>query len=346
MGFIKKNKLLMVTLILINLLLFFNVFPYLVNIVNFIVKLLIPFIIGFTLAFILLPIVNFLVSKKFKREIAVLIVVMVFIGLIALISYFLFPVIFDEIYKIIEKAPDYILLLKNKINFLEIKLDFIPIDFTSAYDNIEKVVINYLMNLLNSSLNIIKNGMNYVFNFLLSIILMIYFLIDFNKITNWLKEVSNKFKKIDLFSFLLDIKDTMQAYFKGIILTTIILIGLSFLMFSIFDIDYAFLLACLIGITDIIPYIGPYIGGSFAVIVALTSSLEKAIIVLIIIIILQGLESWLITPKIQSKSIKVHPIVVLLSLIFFGKVWGIMGMIVAVPIVAIFQTAIKKYLFV
>ena len=69
-----------------------------------------------------------------------------------------------------------------------------------------------------------------------------------------------------------------------------------------------------------------------------------AIIVLIIIVILQGLESWLITPKIQSKSIKVHPILVLLSLIFFGSIWGVIGMIVAVPLLAIIQTTIRKYL--
>jgi predicted PurR-regulated permease PerM len=178
----------------------------------------------------------------------------------------------------------------------------------------------------------------------MSIVLMIYFLIDFDKIIEWLKLKSDSFKKIKLKEYLVDIKDTMQAYFKGVILVSSILILLSFILFTIFDIDYAFLLAIVIGITDIIPYIGPYIGGGLAVIVALTTSLKKAIIVLIIIVILQGLESWLITPKIQSKSIKVHPILVLLSLIFFGSIWGVIGMIVAVPLLAIIQTTIRKYL--
>lgn len=344
MKLIKKNKLLMITLVLINLLLFFNVFPYLVDIFKFVIKLLIPFIIGFTFAFILLPIVNFLVKYKFKREFAVMIVVSIFIGLIGLLGYLLFPVIIEEVYKIIQKTPDYARFIEDKIYFLQEKLDFLPIKILPSDGNIEEIVVNYLMKLLNTCFSVIKNSMNYIINLLLSIILMIYFLIDFDKIINWLKEVSSKFKRIDLQGFLIDIKNTMQAYFKGVILTTIILIVLSFILFTIFKIDYAFLLACLIGITDIIPYIGPYIGGSFVFLVALSISIKKAIIVLIIIIILQGLESWFITPKIQSRSIKVHPIIVLFSLIFFGKILGIMGMIVAVPIVAIIQTAIRRYL--
>lgn len=344
MNFLNKNRLINIALILIILLLFFNVFPYLVDIINFIFKLLLPFLIGFTFAFILLPVVNFLVKHKFNRKLAVFIVVVVFLGIISFGLYLLFPMLIEELYLIIQKIPDYINFMENKINYLENKLDFLPIEFIPSYDHLEEVVINYLMNLLNSVFDIIKNGMSYIITFLMSIVLMIYFLIDFNKIIEWIKLKSDSFKKIKLKEYLIDIKDTMQAYFKGVILVSSILILLSFILFTIFDIDYAFLLAIVIGITDIIPYIGPYIGGGLAVIVALTTSLEKAIIVLIIIVILQGLESWLITPKIQSKSIKVHPILVLLSLIFFGSIWGVIGMIVAVPLLAIIQTTIRKYL--
>lgn len=344
MNFLNKNKLINIALILIILLLFFNVFPYLVDIINFIFKLLLPFLIGFTFAFILLPVVNFLVKHKFNRKLAVFIVVVAFLGIISLGLYLLFPMLIEELYLIIQKIPDYINFMENKINNLENKLDFLPIEFIPSYDHLEEVVINYLMNLLNSVFDIIKNGMTYIITFLMSIVLMIYFLIDFDKIIEWVKLKSDNFKKIKLKEYLVDIKDTMQAYFKGVILVSSILILLSFILFTIFDIDYAFLLAIVIGITDIIPYIGPYIGGGLAVIVALTTSLEKAIIVLIIIVILQGLESWLITPKIQSKSIKVHPILVLLSLIFFGSIWGVIGMIVAVPLLAIIQTTIRKYL--
>ncbi len=344
MDFLNKNKLINIALVLIILLLFFNVFPYLIDILNFIFKLLLPFLIGFTFAFILLPVVNFLVKHKFNRKLAVFLVVVIFLGTITLGLYLVFPMLIEELYIIIQKIPDYISFLEQKVNYLESKLDFLPIELIPSYDHLEEVVINYLMNLLNSFFNIIKNGMTYIITSLMSIVLMIYFLIDFDKIIEWIKTKSDSIKKIKLKEYLIDIKDTMQAYFKGVILVSSILIFLAFILFTIFNIDYAFLLAIVIGITDIIPYIGPYIGGGLAVIVALTTSLEKAIIVLIIIVILQGLESWLITPKIQSKSIKVHPILVLLSLIFFGSIWGIIGMIVAVPLLAIIQTTIRKYL--
>ncbi|MBQ8292833.1 MAG: AI-2E family transporter [Bacilli bacterium] len=338
-----KNKLFVITLILINLLLFFNLFDYIADIFTFLIKLLLPFIIGFTFAFILLPVVNFLTNHKINRKLAVFLVVVLFLLLIGLICYFIFPIIVEELYIIIEKIPDYLLILDEKITYIERKLDFLPVDLLPNYDHIEEVLVNYLMNLLNSCFTIIKNGLSYIVTFFMSIVIMIYFLIDFNKIIDWLKDVASRLKKFDLKDYLIDIRDTMQAYFKGIILVSFILIIIAFILFSIFNIDYAFMLAIIIGIMDIIPYIGPYIGGGVAVIVALTTSLEKAIIVLIIIILLQALESWLITPKVQSKSISVHPILVLLSLFLFGNLFGILGLLSAVPIVAVGQSIIKKY---
>ena len=122
--------------------------------------------------------------------------------------------------------------------------------------------------------------------------------------------------------------------------STIVFI-LSFLAFRIINIDYALMMGLIIGITDIIPYIGPYIGGAIVAAVAGSESLEKMIIVIIVVIIIQGLESWFITPKVQSKKISVHPILVLLFIVIFGKIMGIIGMLIAVPVLAILQTTLK-----
>lgn len=343
-NFLNKNKLIIIFLILINILLLFNILPYLLNIINYIFKILLPFLVGFTFAFILLPLVNFLVKYKFNRKVAVFLVVILFIGVIATGGYLFFSIIVEEISVIIQQVPNYITILEEKIIYFEDKLNFLPIDLIPSYDHLEEVVTDYLMNVLSSFFYILKNGMSYLVSFLMSIILMIYFLIDFDKIINWLRRKTERIQKINVKEYLADIRDTMHAYFKGIILVSFILVILAFILFSIFKIDYSLMLAIIIGITDIIPYIGPYIGGGIAVIIALTTSLKKAIIALIIVILLQMLESWLITPKVQSKSISVHPVLVLLSLIFFGSIWGIIGMLVAVPILAILQTTIKKYL--
>ena len=101
------------------------------------------------------------------------------------------------------------------------------------------------------------------------------------------------------------------------------------------------MMGLIIGITDIIPYIGPYIGGTIVAVIASSDSIEKMIMVIIVIVIIQGLESWFITPKIQSKKISVHPIIVLLFIVIFGKIMGIIGMLIAVPVLAIIQTTLK-----
>ncbi len=341
---LESRKLFTLLLILLNILLLFKLAPYLIKIVGFLFKLLLPFLIGFTFAFILLPIVNFLVNRKVKRKLAVMIVSFMFVFLIGLLLYLLIPVVIKELSYIITKVPDYITKFEELASDLETQLDFLPIDLTETFSNLEDEITSFLVNIVDSIFDIIKDGISIIITFLTSLILMIYFLIDFDKIINWLKKKSLRFSKINLQEYLKDIRDTMQAYFKGVILVSLILIFIAFILFSIIKLDYVLLLAILIGLTDIIPYIGPYIGGSIAVLVGLSRSLETGGIVLIIVIFLQTIEAWLITPKVQSKSVDIHPIFVLLALLFFGSLLGVMGMLIAVPVVAIIETSLKRYI--
>ena len=110
-------------------------------------------------------------------------------------------------------------------------------------------------------------------------------------------------------------------------------------------IDYAFLFGIIIGVTDIIPYIGPYIGGALVSVFVLVSRPEKLIFVIISIVILQFIESNFLVPKIQSKTLKTNPILVILSVTFFGEIMGIFGMLIAVPLEKIVEIIINSYTY-
>jgi predicted PurR-regulated permease PerM len=113
------------------------------------------------------------------------------------------------------------------------------------------------------------------------------------------------------------------------------------MMFSAIGLDYSILMALIIGLTDVIPYIGPYLGGALAATYAFSISTNKAISVIIIVAIVQLVESNFLTPFIQSHRVKTHPILVVLSLTFFGATLGFFGLLIAVPVLAIVQTTIK-----
>lgn len=129
---------------------------------------------------------------------------------------------------------------------------------------------------------------------------------------------------------------------KGVIVVMLILSLVSSLCFMILGIEYSLIFGLIIGITDIIPYIGSYIGGGIVVIFVLVSKPSLVISVLIVIVILQFLESNFLVPKVQSKTLNTHPLLVLLSVAIFGELFGIFGMIIAVPIEKVIEIIVKS----
>jgi predicted PurR-regulated permease PerM len=98
------------------------------------------------------------------------------------------------------------------------------------------------------------------------------------------------------------------------------------------------------GITNIIPYFGPWIGGVLPVVLAIMDSPIKALWVAIMIVIVQQLEAVFISPQVMSRSVGLHPLVVMFSVLLFGKAFGIIGMIIGVPFTATMIVIVKHIL--
>ena len=106
---------------------------------------------------------------------------------------------------------------------------------------------------------------------------------------------------------------------------------------------YAFLFAIIISLTNIIPFIGPYIGGVPAILVSFSVSTRLGITSLIIIFALQFIESNFIQPYIMSKSLKINPIIIIIGLIVFGHFFGILGMLLSAPLTCIIKILINYF---
>ncbi len=138
----------------------------------------------------------------------------------------------------------------------------------------------------------------------------------------------------------------MRVYLRGTLIDTGILFVISFLLYLLIGLDYPFILALFSALTNIIPFIGPYIGGIPAVLVGLSGSLNLGIITLAVIIFAQTVESNFINPMIMSKCIKINPLLIVIALSIMGKFLGVIGMVFAVPILIVIKLTIefiKKY---
>ena len=174
-------------------------------------------------------------------------------------------------------------------------------------------------------------------------VLVIYFIVYYEKIENLIKSLVDK--NSDTYLILKKIKYSMHVYFKSYLIITVLLSFFSSVAFALLNIEYFLIWGIIIGITNIIPYVGPYIGGGIVGLFVLTTNPELVIYVIIIIVCLQVIESNFLTPKIQGEALEINPILVVFSVTFFGKILGIIGMIIAVPIVRIMQIIIKVKIF-
>lgn len=340
----KENK------ILYNLLIIFSIFiivilgnlalPIIYRFFSYIFYLLSPFIVGFFLAFLLHTLVDKIEEQGINRILSVLLVFFTFIIISIYLISSLIPIIFAQVSDLEKQIPH---IYKSMVNFIDnfwVRFDFIPDKYRFNMDDVGDWTMNNVINL-----NFSKNFMNGIlesFNIIvLTPIITYYFLYDYNNIKSRLKKFLCRYNYKFIYNFFKEADEGVGSYFRGLILVMNLMAVVSGLGFSLIGLEYPMLFGFIVGYTNAIPIIGNYIGGIPAVLFALTSSWKLAILTLIVIVVVQLIESNIVTPYIQSKSIDSHPLLILLAFVIFGKCFGIIGMIFAIPLLAIIMLIIK-----
>lgn len=318
------------------------IFPSIRVCINWLIKILLPFFIGFCGAYLLVPLVEKLSSCKVSYKASVIIVVSIFVVFITFIVMLVIPKTIKQFNLLFENLPLYIENVSDFLNKMSKKLSFLPSEFLPTPENLHTFFTNIFENITNNYNKILENITYYALVLLISPVLIVYFLFDFKKILAKVKELLLRKNKEKVYYTLVEINKNMRNYFTGVFVVMVVLSLLATILFSIVGIELPLLWGLIIGITNIIPYIGPYIGGAIVIIFTLATSFKKAFSVLIIIVVLQLIESNFISPNIHSKSVKTNPILVLLFVSIFGELMGIFGMIIAIPILSIFQILVNK----
>ena len=311
----KKNNL---NILIILLILLVSVYIIrllkLTGICCMILSILSPLFFGYVLSWILKPIVD---KINFNRGITTTFIFILFIGSIIFIFFKLVPLIIIESKKIFPIIKYYI--LHNKYLY-------------KIYNNlnIKEMVISNLKHMKNCLNNIVGITMNIVY----SMIFSFYFLIRKNP-TSYFTFIPNELRY--------NISKDLRLYVKSILLDTLFMFTILSIIFSIIGLSSPILFALFCAITNIIPYIGPYIGGVPAILIGLTKSFKLGIITTIVIMVVQSLENNIVQPMIVSKNVNLNPIYILIGVIIFSHFFGILGMIISTPILLIIRNIINYY---
>lgn len=279
-----------------------------------ILSILSPLLFGYVLSWIIKPIVD---KIKFNRVVTTIIIYLLFVGLITLILFNLIPLIISETKKIIPIIKYYILHNRTLLKIYESL-------------NIKKIITSNIKNMNNCLNNIFSIGINIVY----SLIFSFYFLIR--------KDNFDFFKFIPI-KLRNNISKDLRLYIRSILLDTLFMFIILSIAFNIIGLSSPYLFALFCAITNIIPYIGPYIGGIPAVLIGLTNSIKMGIIVTITIMLVQSIENNIIQPLIVSKNVNLNPILILIGIIIFSHFFGIIGMIISTPIVLVTRNIIEYY---
>ncbi|MCA0755223.1 AI-2E family transporter [Paenibacillus sp. N4] len=332
-----KNRLfvwlvyLILSLIAVYLLL--QIKPLIINIYTFLKAVLAPFIIAMIISYVLNPVVTLLHERKVPRTIAVLLIYAVFCAAFAVLLVNLIPMFIEQVQELNRHVPELSMRAQDIVSDIN-NTSFLPGGIRSGLNkalvNIEKKLSESLFNFVNN----IGSMLNAVFITFIIPFLAFYILKDFDVFERTVITYVPKSHRKNTVRLLKDIDSALGSYIRGQFLVCVIIGILAYCGYLLIGMPYALLLAGIVAVTNVIPYLGPFFGAAPAIMMASTVSLKMVIFVAIINTLCQILEGNVISPQVVGRTLHMHPLSIIFALLVGGEIAGIVGMILAVPIFA------------
>ena len=321
------------------------------GVLNFILNILsvlAPYFLGFILAWILNPLVTRLEKKKIPRTLGAFIVYAVFLLILLLFIRFLIPRIYQQLQVLIANLPGILKELEGFLNNIFDKLgNFQGFDFQAVQESILTTISDYFSTFMTSVPTMIMNFASGFFSSMITIcfglVIGIYMLIDFDSINGHLLHLLPEKNRFEASLLIANISTEVRKSVNGTLLVATAVFIFDSIGFWIVGLQAPVLFGLLCGITDLIPYVGPYIGGAVAVVIGFSQSPLVGFLTLIVAIIVQLLENNVLQPLIMSKTMKLHPVTIIVGLLIFEHFFGILGMILCTPCIALAKVVWKFF---
>ena len=314
-----------------------------VSVVN---TILIPFLVGGFLYYITNPLVKFLQDKlKINRMIGILITLSLLFGLIALGVIYLLPILINQLSSLINSTQGLYWEIQSFVNQLSKNPLFRNLNIQSTIQQLNLSYVDILQNILNSVTNSLGSVLSAVVNTLMILIMtpifLVYFLMDGHKLLPMLERTVLKRDKLNISSLLTNLNATVARYISGISIDALIIGALAYIGYSVIGLKYALVFAIFSSLANLIPYVGPSIGLIPMVITYAFTDPQKMVAALIYMLIIQQVDGNILYPRIVGGVMKVHPITIMVLLLLSSNIYGVLGMIVAIPTYSILKEIAK-----
>ena len=305
-----------------------------------------PIFIGFIIAWLFDPLVDWFQKKKIPRILGCIIVYLLILGGLFLLLYLLIPTLIDQIKDFVGTIPDLLKHFKDIIdklfqtfkNTTNINVNGIKKDI---YDAIENFGITLTTSIPTALLNTSKSIVSGAVSFILGLMIGFYMLFDFDKLNKKITNLVPKTWRKHYKELGTRLNNSLRSYVQGLLAIMALVFITQSIGLTLVGLKAPLIFALFCALTDVIPYFGPYIGAIPAVLVAFTISPITGICCIIAIVIVQLLENNFYQPLIMGHTMKLHPVTIMIGLLIFQHFFGIIGMIVATPVIAALKVIIK-----
>lgn len=310
-------------------------------------KILIPFFIGLFIAWLFNPAVTKL-SKKMNRGLASIIVYTVFLLVITIFIIYCVPTMVSQLNEFVKVIPN-LQKSASKIvdTFYDILSPYLSIDIDTAklkmYDLIKNIASEMTSDLPSKIVSILTLFVSGFGTLLIGFVIGIYILIDFDGISKHIINIFPKKFQDDVKELIKIANTSLNNFIRGTLLISLIIAAFTYILFLLIGIKAPLLFALFCGITNIIPYIGPYIGGIPVSLVGFSQGMSSGIFTVIAVVLAQALDGYILQPILLGRGLKLHPVTIIIGLLIFGHFFGIIGMLLAMPIMSIVKLVYEYY---
>ncbi len=351
------------------LVLFFAIYRwyYIRNFIVAILNIFMPFIYGLVIAYLLNPCIvwfekkvyNKLADKivkggnkrKFARTMSLFTTTVIFVGFIVLLFSFFIPELISSLQMFVTNVTEYVNNTKEILIHVFGGSDSIREFINDNYSKVSDTFIGWVNDgMLNDLISSLGNGIfktfKLIYNFIIGYIIAVYILIDKERFKGQIRKLLYSLFDDDKINVILDNVSYTDKIFMGFFSAKLIdslIIGLiCFAGMLLFRMPYALIIAVIVGVTNIIPYFGPFIGAVPSALLILLVAPQKCIPFIIFVFVLQQFDGNILGPKLMGNKTGLSSFWVLFSLLIFGGMFGVIGMIIGVPIFSIIYNFVGR----
>ncbi|MCY6370582.1 AI-2E family transporter [Clostridium ganghwense] len=318
----------------------------------FLMSILTPFFWAFGTAYLLNPLMIHIEKRfKLKRGLSILVVYMILIGFITLTVTIISPTITKNIGDLVDNIPNFAkqteswfntnvknLNLANNANLVESINNFL----TTSSDKLTSILNTGVNVALTKAINFTSSFLKMIFGFIISVYMLKDKEIFKNNIKKFLYAVFDQESVTAFLIFGDEVNKLFSQYIIGKFIDSLIIGLLCAIGLTLLKTPYALLISLIVGITNMIPYFGPFIGMIPAVIITIFYSPIQALKVLVFILFLQQFDGLYLGPKILGDKVGLSPFWIILAITFGGGLFGVLGMFLGVPVMAVIKISLQR----